>query len=83
MGGIDHLHLTGITLGISPVVRAAALSSVGGRRSLRRSSVSFDPNLRLNLWPDREEMLTVVNTVAAACQRSDARTRRGPAADRT
>ena len=26
MGDIDHLHLTGITLGISPVVRAAALS---------------------------------------------------------
>jgi sugar/nucleoside kinase (ribokinase family) len=28
-------------------------------------SVSFDPNLRLNLWPDREEMRAVVNTIAA------------------
>ena len=24
--GIDHLHLTGITLGVSPVVRAVALT---------------------------------------------------------
>jgi 2-dehydro-3-deoxygluconokinase len=28
-------------------------------------SVSFDPNLRLNLWPDREEMRAVINTVAS------------------
>ena len=28
-------------------------------------SVSFDPNLRLNLWPDRDEMRAIVNTVAA------------------
>ena len=27
--------------------------------------MSFDPNLRLNLWPDRDEMRAVVNTVAA------------------
>jgi sugar/nucleoside kinase (ribokinase family) len=26
--------------------------------------VSFDPNLRLNLWPDPEEMRTVINTMA-------------------
>ena len=27
--------------------------------------MSFDPNLRLNLWPDRDEMRAVVNTFAA------------------
>ena len=27
--------------------------------------MSFDPNLRLNLWPDHDEMRAVVNTVAA------------------
>ena len=26
---------------------------------------SFDPNLRLNLWPDRDEMRAIVNTFAA------------------
>lgn len=64
MNGIDHLHLTGITLGISPVVRAAALGLLEAALAAG-ISVSFDPNLRLNLWPDRDEMLRIVNTVAA------------------
>ncbi len=62
--GIDHLHLTGITLGISPVVRAASLSLLEAAVAAG-VSVSFDPNLRLNLWPDPDEMRAVVNTVAA------------------
>ncbi|HET6758364.1 MAG TPA: sugar kinase [Propionibacteriaceae bacterium] len=61
--GIDHLHLTGIVLGISPVVRAAALTLFEAAIAAG-VSVSFDPNLRLNLWPDHEEMRTVINTVA-------------------
>jgi 2-dehydro-3-deoxygluconokinase len=61
--GIDHLHLTGIVLGISPVVRAAALTLFEAAIAAGMS-VSFDPNLRLNLWADREEMRTVINTVA-------------------
>jgi sugar/nucleoside kinase (ribokinase family) len=64
MEGIDHLHLTGIALGISPVVRATALSLLEAALATG-VSVSFDPNLRLNLWPDRDEMRTVINTVAA------------------
>ena len=64
MNGIDHLHLTGITLGISPVVRAAALSLLEAALAAG-VGVSFDPNLRLNLWPDRDEMLSILNTVAA------------------
>jgi 2-dehydro-3-deoxygluconokinase len=62
--GIDHLHLTGITLGVSPVVRAVALTLLEAAAAAR-ASVSFDPNLRLNLWPDRDEMRAIVNTVAA------------------
>ena len=27
--------------------------------------MSFDPNLRLNLWPDHDEMRTLLNAVAA------------------
>jgi sugar/nucleoside kinase (ribokinase family) len=65
--GIDHLHLTGITLGISPVVRATALSLLEAAIAAH-VSVSFDPNLRLNLWPDHDEMRTLLNTVAARAQ---------------
>jgi sugar/nucleoside kinase (ribokinase family) len=62
--GIDHLHLTGITLGVSPVVRAVALTLLEAAVAAG-VTVSFDPNLRLNLWPDRDEMRTIVNTLAA------------------
>ena len=62
--GIDHLHLSGITLGVSPVVRAVALTLLEAAVAAG-VTVSFDPNLRLNLWPDRDEMRTVVNTLAA------------------
>jgi sugar/nucleoside kinase (ribokinase family) len=64
LDGIDHLHLTGITLGISPVVRAASLTLLEAAISAG-VSVSFDPNLRLNLWPDHQEMRALINTVAA------------------
>src|ERR687893_20512 len=64
MEGIDHLHLTGISLGISPAARAAALRLLEAARAAGLS-VSFDPNLRLNLWPNRDEMLSTVNAVAA------------------
>jgi sugar/nucleoside kinase (ribokinase family) len=62
--GIDHLHLTGIVLGISPAARAAALTLLDAALDAGLS-VSFDPNLRLNLWPDQQEMRTMINTVAA------------------
>ncbi len=61
---LTHLHLTGITLGISPESRAAALALLEAARS-HGATVSFDPNLRLNLWPDRDEMRAIVNAVAA------------------
>jgi sugar/nucleoside kinase (ribokinase family) len=62
--GMDHLHLTGIVLGISPAARAAALTLLDAALDAGLS-VSFDPNLRLNLWPDQQEMRTMINTVAA------------------
>jgi sugar/nucleoside kinase (ribokinase family) len=60
---IDHVHLSGIPLGISPVVRAASITLLEAAVAAG-VSVSFDPNLRLNLWPDPEEMRTVINTMA-------------------
>jgi sugar/nucleoside kinase (ribokinase family) len=62
--GIDHVHLSGIPLGISPVVRAASITLLEAAVAAG-ASVSFDPNLRLNLWPDPDEMRTVINTVAS------------------
>ena len=62
--GLTHLHLTGITLGISAESRTAALALLEAARS-HGATVSFDPNLRLNLWPDHDEMRAIVNAVAA------------------
>jgi sugar/nucleoside kinase (ribokinase family) len=67
LAGIDHLHLTGIALGISPIVRATALSLLEAAVAAQLS-VSFDPNLRPNLWPDHDEMRSLLNTVAARAQ---------------
>ena len=61
--GVSHLHLTGIVLGISPESRSAALALLDAARS-HGATVSFDPNLRLNLWPDHDEMRSIVNAVA-------------------
>ena len=60
---IDHMHLSGIPLGISPVVRAASITLLEAAVAAG-VSVSFDPNLRLNLWPDPDDMRTVINTMA-------------------
>jgi len=64
LDGVQHVHLTGIVLGISPAARAAALTLLDAAVNAGLS-VSFDPNLRLNLWPDQEEMRGMINTVAA------------------
>lgn len=62
--GLGHLHLTGITLGISEAACATALALLEAARS-RGLTVSFDPNLRLNLWPDQDKMRGLINTVAS------------------
>jgi 2-dehydro-3-deoxygluconokinase len=64
LDGIQHLHLTGIALGISPTARAAALTLLDAAHTAGLS-ISFDPNLRLNLWPDREKMRRMINTVTS------------------
>ena len=64
LDGVQHVHLTGIVLGISPAARAAALTLLDAAVNAGLS-VSFDPNLRLNLWHDQDEMRGMINTVAA------------------
>ena len=62
--GLDHLHLTGITLGISEAACATAFALLEAAQS-HGLTVSFDPNLRLNLWPDQDKMCALINTVAS------------------
>jgi 2-dehydro-3-deoxygluconokinase len=64
LDGIQHVHLTGIALGISPAARAAVLTLLDAALNAELS-VSFDPNLRLNLWPDADEMRGLINTVGS------------------
>jgi 2-dehydro-3-deoxygluconokinase len=62
--GLDHLHLTGITQGISEAACATAFALLEAARS-HGLTVSFDPNLRLNLWPDQDKMRGLINTAAS------------------
>lgn len=59
----DALHMTGITPALSATAREAvfALAEAAKAGGLR---FSFDPNLRLQLWPDREEMVRCINQLA-------------------
>ncbi|MDR7313067.1 2-dehydro-3-deoxygluconokinase [Nocardioides luteus] len=62
--GARHLHLTGIPLAISETARDFAFQAIAAARA-GGASISFDPNLRPALWPSPQEMVVVVNEVAA------------------
>lgn len=59
-----HLHLTGIPLALSEHTRAFAFRALDLARETG-ATISFDPNLRPSLWPDRQEMVDVTNACAA------------------
>lgn len=61
-GGI--LHLTGITAGLSPN-SPDVMEYLMGLASSKRMTVSFDPNLRSQLWESREKMVEVTNRLAS------------------
>ncbi|MGN0479469.1 MAG: sugar kinase [Hominenteromicrobium sp.] len=61
--GCDFLHVTGIF----PAVSKSALEAV--KRLMARARaldmfISFDPNLRPQLWPDEKEMVRTLNALA-------------------
>ncbi len=58
-----HLHATGIPPALSPSCRELSHALVDAMRAAGRS-VSFDPNLRPSLWPDRGTMVREVNALA-------------------
>ena len=59
-----HLHLTGIFVAVSPSTREFVFALAQQARGAGLS-ISFDPNLRPSLWPDRHEMVECLNALAS------------------
>lgn len=62
--GYRMVHLTGILPALSPAAREAAFRLIDRARE-HDMTVSFDPNLRPQLWESRETMVETVNALAA------------------
>ncbi|WP_312641085.1 sugar kinase [Hydrogenoanaerobacterium sp.] len=60
----SFLHLTGILPALTPSTREATFYLVEKARE-NGLSVSFDPNLRPQLWESKEKMVEVINKLAA------------------
>lgn len=60
----SHLHLTGIFPALSPTTREATFYLVDKARE-NGLTICFDPNLRPQLWSSKEEMIQVINQIAA------------------
>jgi len=57
------VHMTGITAALSETTRQAVFT-LADRAKQKGLRLSFDPNLRWQLWKDREEMVCVTNRLA-------------------
>lgn len=64
MEAYDGVHITGITPALSKSAREATVALVQ-KAQARRMTVSFDPNLRPQLWSSREDMIQFTNGLAA------------------
>ena len=61
--GFDHIHLTGIPPALSAGCRQVVYELIKQARE-KGVQISYDPNLRPGLWPDKAEMASVVNDLA-------------------
>lgn len=59
----DVVHLTGITPALTPSTRAAS-EKLNQLAKENGCFFSFDPNLRLQLWPSQSEMASCINKIA-------------------
>ncbi len=59
----DHIHLTGIPPALSMDCRNMVYELMDTARA-NGVQISFDPNLRPGLWPDKQEMAQVINDLA-------------------
>lgn len=60
----SHIHLTGIFPALTDSTRAAMLTLIQKAREAKLF-ISFDPNLRPQLWPSQEVMVETLNKLAA------------------
>lgn len=63
LNGVKHIHLTGIFLALSLSSRKAShkLIELAKENNIR---ITFDPNLRPQLWSSKEEMISTINDIA-------------------
>ncbi|MBU9711637.1 sugar kinase [Evansella tamaricis] len=62
----NYVHLSGIFLALSPKTKAVSYYfAEEGRRN--GACITFDPNLRPNLWGSKEDMIKNINDLAAKC----------------
>lgn len=66
MTGFNHFHLTGIFPAISNNSRATLLYLIEKAKN-NGLTTSFDPNLRLSLWKNSEDMIKTINKIAFRC----------------
>lgn len=59
----SHLHLTGIFPALSPTTLDASQALIDKARA-HNLSITFDPNLRPQLWGSKEEMVQAINHIA-------------------
>lgn len=62
----DLVHLSGIFLALSPETKAVSHFFVDEARK-NGKIITFDPNLRFNLWESQEEMKNTINELAFKC----------------
>lgn len=64
LSGYTWLHLTGILPALSEATREAAFRLIERARE-NNMTVSFDPNLRPQLWSSKEQMIETINMLAS------------------
>jgi len=62
--GVRHIHITGIMPAVSESARAATYRLIQ-KACENGVYISFDPNLRYQLWKDREQMIRTINDLAS------------------
>ena len=60
---VKHLHVTGIPPALSPTCRDVTYKLMESARE-KGICISFDTNLRPQLWKSKEEMISVINDLA-------------------
>lgn len=59
-----HLHVTGITPSLSTTMRENVMLLIRNAKE-KGLSISFDPNLRPQLWTSKEDMVETINFIAS------------------